>query len=197
MNKMYAMIEPNTNKLLGWYKKDIHRQVIAEDLILESKDKDVNLLESSTDAIVKLVDDFLIESNIKYDEYSIKDVRVNSVLVGTKVFKLTFDIDKCIGVDIDVWQEAINNHVNCYENGKFIVKDFRTDVEIEKERIASIKAKAGEIITSKYDIIKQMNIYGEGGDKQIEMVSWIKKIRDISNKAEADGTALEDINWEL
>ena len=27
--------------------------------------------------------------------------------------------------------------------------------------------------------------------------SWIKKIREISNKAELDGTALADINWEI
>lgn len=35
MNNMYAMLEPNTNKFLGWYRKDTHRQVIVEDLILE------------------------------------------------------------------------------------------------------------------------------------------------------------------
>ena len=68
---------------------------------------------------------------------------------------------------------------------------------LEEQRILDIKAKAGQIITSKYDIIKQMNIYGEGGDKQIEMVAWIKKIRDISNKAEADGIELDKINWEI
>lgn len=67
----------------------------------------------------------------------------------------------------------------------------------EEHRVLTIKAKAGQIITSKYDIIKQMNIYGEGGDKQVEMVAWIKKIRDISNKAEADGIELDKINWEI
>lgn len=101
-----------------------------------------------------------------------------------------------IEVSEEVWQEAININANCYENGEFIFKDFRTDIEIEKERVASIKAKAGEIITSRYDIIKQMNILGEGGEAQLEMVAWIKKIRDISNKAEQDGTALADIIWE-
>ena len=37
-----------------------------------------------------------------------------------------------IEVTEEVWQEAININANCYENGKFIVKDFRTDTEIEE-----------------------------------------------------------------
>lgn len=68
---------------------------------------------------------------------------------------------------------------------------------IEEIRINSIKAFASQIITSRYSIVKQLNIYGEGGEAQIEMVAWIKKIRDISNRAESDGTALADINWEI
>ena len=40
-----------------------------------------------------------------------------------------------IKVSEDVWQEAININANCYENGKFIVKDFRTDEEIIKQEL--------------------------------------------------------------
>ncbi|MCT7405611.1 hypothetical protein [Aliarcobacter cryaerophilus] len=36
-----------------------------------------------------------------------------------------------IEVSDEVWQEAININANCYENEKFIVKDFRTLEEIE------------------------------------------------------------------
>ncbi|MCT7650931.1 hypothetical protein N5U19_08540 [Aliarcobacter butzleri] len=36
-----------------------------------------------------------------------------------------------IEVTDEVWQEALNINANCYENGKFIVKDFRTPEEIE------------------------------------------------------------------
>lgn len=35
-----------------------------------------------------------------------------------------------VEVSDEVWQEAININANCYEDGKFIVKDFRTDEEI-------------------------------------------------------------------
>lgn len=94
------------------------------------------------------------------------------------------------------YKEALKINANFFDGTNFIVKDFRTDKELEESRVSSIKAKAGEIITSRYDIIKQMNIYGEGGEAQLEMITWIKKIRDISNKAEADGTALADIIWE-
>ena len=40
-----------------------------------------------------------------------------------------------------VWQEAININANCYEDGKFIVKDFRTDEEIELAKIERIKSE--------------------------------------------------------
>ena len=104
---------------------------------------------------------------------------------------------KCIPVEDDIWSNALDINANYYENGKFIRKEFRLAEEIEKQRVLDIKAKAGKIITSRYSIIKQMNIYGEGGEAQLEMTTWIKKIRDISNRAEADGTALADINWEI
>lgn len=39
-----------------------------------------------------------------------------------------------IEVTDEVWQEALNINANCYEDGKFIVKDFRTDEEIEYEK---------------------------------------------------------------
>lgn len=40
-----------------------------------------------------------------------------------------------IEVSEEVWQEAININANCYEDGKFIVKDFRTSEEIAQQEL--------------------------------------------------------------
>ena len=40
-----------------------------------------------------------------------------------------------------VWQEAININANCYENGEFIVKDFRSNEEIELANTERIKSE--------------------------------------------------------
>ncbi len=40
-----------------------------------------------------------------------------------------------IEVEEEVWQEAININANCYENGEFIVKDFRTEEEIQEQEL--------------------------------------------------------------
>ena len=53
-----------------------------------------------------------------------------------------------IEVTEKVWQEAININANCYENGKFIVKDFRTDEEIRKEEINTQIAEAKSYLSS-------------------------------------------------
>lgn len=46
-----------------------------------------------------------------------------------------------IEVTEEEWQEAININANCYEDGKFIVKDFRTAEEIELAEIDRIKSE--------------------------------------------------------
>lgn len=101
-----------------------------------------------------------------------------------------------IVVEDEIWQEAININANCYENGKFIVKDFQIADEIEKHRVSSIKAKAGEIIIGRYSIVWQLNHPRTDETYKVDY-TWIDKIREISNKAELEGTALEDINWNL
>ena len=40
-----------------------------------------------------------------------------------------------------VWQAALNINANCYENGEFIVKDFRTEEEVIAD---NLKAKIAE-----------------------------------------------------
>lgn len=45
-----------------------------------------------------------------------------------------------VEVTEDQWQEAISINANCYENGEFIVKDFRSNEEIELAKIERIKS---------------------------------------------------------
>ena len=51
-----------------------------------------------------------------------------------------------IEVTDEVWQEALNINANCYENGKFIVKDFRTPEEIEQEVQAQFRAERNKLL---------------------------------------------------
>ena len=71
-----------------------------------------------------------------------------------------------------------------------------TAEELEEERISQIKAKASELILAKYSIIWQLN-HPRTDVTYASDYAYIDNIRDISNEAEANGTALEDINWEV
>ena len=66
--------------------------------------------------------------------------------------------------------------------------------QLDAQRINKIKTKASELILSKYSIIWQLN-HPRLDDTYKDDYAYIDGIRDISNKAEANGTALEDINW--
>jgi len=78
----YAYLEKDTNKILGWYDKEIHKTIPTPNV-------------------------------------EVKD---------------------------EVWQEAISIAANCYENGKFIVKDFRTPEQIASDELI-LKKSEGEIYT--------------------------------------------------
>ena len=99
-----------------------------------------------------------------------------------------------IEVSDEVWQEAININANCYENGKFIVKDFRTDTEIEKTRVQNINFYTQSFITKKYPLEKQssanLGIYGD--DYKNEMISFISNCITLSNEAIENNTSFED-----
>lgn len=120
-----------------------------------------------------------------------------------------FDIAKgntFIEVDTKIWQEALNINANCYENGKFIVKDFKTEEEIETARINLINQRANEIIEAKYPLYKQLNIRGKllkdettgtyYNDTDIEIMDmFIDTARGIAKTAKTNGTQPEDIDW--
>ena len=99
-----------------------------------------------------------------------------------------------IEVSDEVWQEAININANCYENGEFIVKDFRTDEELEEARVQNINSYTQSFITKKYPLEKQssanLGIYGE--DYKNEMTSFISNCIALSNEAIANNTSFED-----
>ena len=99
-----------------------------------------------------------------------------------------------IEVSDEVWQEAININANCYENGKFIVKDFRTDDEKEKNRVQNINSYTQSFITKKYPLEKQssanLGIYGD--EYKNEMISFISNCITLSNEAIENGTSFED-----
>ena len=67
----------------------------------------------------------------------------------------------------------------------------------EEYRVQSIKLTAQSLILSKYSLEKQssaqLGLYGE--EYLQEMKDCISNIIRISNEAEANGTALEDIDW--
>ena len=69
------------------------------------------------------------------------------------------------------------------------------EVDIEIDRIQAIKSKAAELIRNKYPDYKQLNIIRIGGAELEEMTAYIDSIREISNKAEQDGTKVEDVQW--
>lgn len=53
-----------------------------------------------------------------------------------------------IEVTDKVWQEAININANCYEEGKFIVKDYRTVEDIRKQKLNDINSSCDKAIVS-------------------------------------------------
>lgn len=68
--------------------------------------------------------------------------------------------------------------------------------EQNEQRIQAIKSKASELITAKYSIIWQLN-HPRTDTAYADDYAYIDGIRNISNEAEANGTALEDIDWNV
>lgn len=101
-----------------------------------------------------------------------------------------------IAVSNQVWFEnmGMNKIIIDGKNISFQKVEWKTPEEIEVERIQSIKAKAGEIIKSKYSIEWQLN-HPRLDETCVNEYEWIDNIRRISNEAESNGTALEDIDW--
>lgn len=67
--------------------------------------------------------------------------------------------------------------------------------EQNEQRIQAIKSKTSELITSKYSIVWQLN-HPRTDSTYDNDYAWIDSIRAISNIAEANGTKVEDIQWQ-
>lgn len=70
-----------------------------------------------------------------------------------------------------------------------------TPEQLDAQRVSQIRAKASELITSKYSIVWQLN-HPRTDARYINEYAWIDNIRAISNTAEANGTNVEDIQWQ-
>lgn len=106
------------------------------------------------------------------------------------------DTDLNIEVSHSIWfnNQGMNKIAIDGENISFDKVDWRTEKKIEETRILQIKAKAGEIIKSKYPIEWQLNHPRLDVSYSLQY-EWIDNIRKISNESESNGTALEDIKW--
>lgn len=95
-----------------------------------------------------------------------------------------------IAVQEDVWLEAISINANYFDGYNFIDKDFRTEDELNNDRIRFIKFRANEIITDRYPLFKQLNAQmGLYGSEYLDkMTSFISDIIRQSNELEVSGT---------
>ena len=89
-----------------------------------------------------------------------------------------------------------SNQPNSYSVWDEDTKSWIEDIELkEQQRVQAIKSKANELILAKYSIIWQLN-HPRVDIQYKSDYDFIDNIRRTSNEAEANGTALEDINWE-
>lgn len=102
-----------------------------------------------------------------------------------------------IEVTDEVWQEAININANCYEDGKFIVKDFRTVEEIQQElynqwkaerqaKVDNIEVELNSVIyqgdeTSQTRIARAVSVM-----EDTDTVMWVAKDNSINELYKAD-----------
>ena len=109
--------------------------------------------------------------------------------------KLKISGNGYIDINSGNWMHSENSEViQWLSEGNTPEPEF-TEKELEAQRIQAIKQKASELINSKYPDYKQLNIIRAGGAELEEMSAYIDSIREISNKAEQDGTKVEDVQW--
>ena len=115
------------------------------------------------------------------------------------------DIDKSNGFIPKEFKPLTDKQLEAYNNkplfgvwnGNEWIED---EAENEKARIQQIESKCNESIESVYPIYKQINItnlltpYIE--EDREAMKAFIDSKRAICHKAIADGTTVDDINWE-
>lgn len=89
-----------------------------------------------------------------------------------------------IEVTDEVWQEALSINANCYENGKFIVKDFRTEEEIEKQELDK-KIREAKSYLSSTDFYMTIDKYAELDEaRKVELTTKRAEARVLINELE-------------
>ena len=91
-----------------------------------------------------------------------------------------------IEVTDEVWQEAININANCYENGKFIVKDFRTAEEIRADEISIQISEAKSYLVDTGWYIERLNDPSSGKAMPEEVLEKRAEARELINTLEAE-----------
>ena len=91
-----------------------------------------------------------------------------------------------IEVSEDVWQESININANCYEDGEFLVKDFRTNNEIIEQELKQKIQEAKNYLTST-DFYMTVDKYATlTAERQVELTTKRAEARELINTLEAE-----------
>ena len=110
------------------------------------------------------------------------------------------DIHKTLGYELMAQPDfdVTGKKLKLDDEGNLVVDTELMEQLENDKRVASIKAKAGELILEEYPIYKQNNVLMSGVQEDIDtMKSYIEDIRTISNDAENNGTALDNIDWNV
>ena len=91
-----------------------------------------------------------------------------------------------IKVTEEVWQEAININANCYEDGKFIIKDFRTDKEIAEQVLNKRKQEALKYLADTGWYVERLNDPSSGKAIPEDVLAKRVEVRELINTLEAE-----------
>ena len=95
-----------------------------------------------------------------------------------------------IKVDEKVWQEAITINTNCYEDGKFIIKDFSTIEEIAQQEL-QIKINEAKAYLSSTDYKMTVDYFATlSKEQQDDLILKRSEARELINTLEAELGAL-------
>ncbi len=95
--------------------------------------------------------------------------------------------ENAILVTEEIWKERLNDSsLNCYENGKLIKKDFRTDEEIAKQETQSKINEALQYLASTAWYVERLNDPSSGKEIPEEVLTKRVEARELINELEAE-----------
>lgn len=90
----------------------------------------------------------------------------------------------------EVWQDALKINANCYENGEFIVKDFRTSKEVDEQEIQQKINEANSYLAS----TEWVENYKLKHDLKLDLIPKDSAKWEKINKREEYKTFLRELN---